>query len=731
MSEIIYGCTNPYASNYNENATVNDGSCTFISGCTNSLATNYNPNAVIDDNSCECNNYTVNIPFNEEIVVDNNCEYFLKIKYALSINCNDIISYFENNEVIFSDYINNINVKLLVNNNSYNLLEYNDIILTNDCDIFFNMYALENQICLEEAKNVFSNNCILEKNIKITNIQQLNDFKIQFNNIHVKHDFYIEEISFLKTCTTNKNNCFFIYKDIDVIDDNFCPSIDLINFYNNHVFNFYKNNFNLYPHNLIINSINNVKYTNTNIFDKTYYNNLKLFYDYYNNDNCDINLSYHDIIYIYKNILNKNLKNIKTYLDILDYDCFSEKIIKNNFFHQQKFYYQKYKNIFDNNGNGEICYEKDDCIINTNECENTLINYSYYNNNGYNAGSVYTTNNDNNNINVIIDDGNNCNNCDNEYNIISINDITDNYELNMGLIREGLQLNSREVIIYQTNQIYKNNILFDTINNNQSILSKIYYKYTTLNSLSEAGYIDSFLLRTQNDDEIIIDLNPNTVLTTYPLLSNQYNSNDFYYSSIYHQVIYDTIAIAINEYLNTVNLNGVYEYEVLNDNNGNISILFYIFNCPDTFGINNPNTFIGFDVLNDNYNPYFNYNTGKDEYSIQNPILINETNNLEFEYLINCSSNVLFAEYDNVYISIGTKFHLLQLTGQKNIINSNNIVNCVVSKELRVEPIIEGDTYEWFNSETNNNVIINVSNNDTIYVNIKNKTCEYYVVYDK
>ena len=49
------GCMETTATNYNEIATVDDGSCTYttvISGCTDSTATNYNPLATIDDGSC-------------------------------------------------------------------------------------------------------------------------------------------------------------------------------------------------------------------------------------------------------------------------------------------------------------------------------------------------------------------------------------------------------------------------------------------------------------------------------------------------------------------------------------------------------------------------------------------------------------------------------------------------------------------------------------------------------
>jgi hypothetical protein len=47
------GCTDSNATNYDVDATVDDGSCTYaISGCTNPLASNYNSSATVDDYSC-------------------------------------------------------------------------------------------------------------------------------------------------------------------------------------------------------------------------------------------------------------------------------------------------------------------------------------------------------------------------------------------------------------------------------------------------------------------------------------------------------------------------------------------------------------------------------------------------------------------------------------------------------------------------------------------------------
>ncbi len=51
----IPGCMDVDATNYNPNATVDDGSCVYpsvVSGCMNPNATNFNPLAVVDDGSC-------------------------------------------------------------------------------------------------------------------------------------------------------------------------------------------------------------------------------------------------------------------------------------------------------------------------------------------------------------------------------------------------------------------------------------------------------------------------------------------------------------------------------------------------------------------------------------------------------------------------------------------------------------------------------------------------------
>jgi agmatine deiminase len=49
---VVFGCTNPVACNYDPTATSDDGTCILPDGCTDSNACNYNPGAQCDDGSC-------------------------------------------------------------------------------------------------------------------------------------------------------------------------------------------------------------------------------------------------------------------------------------------------------------------------------------------------------------------------------------------------------------------------------------------------------------------------------------------------------------------------------------------------------------------------------------------------------------------------------------------------------------------------------------------------------
>lgn len=46
------GCTDPLATNYDDCAAIDNGSCNFPEGCTDTNANNYDPDAIVDDGSC-------------------------------------------------------------------------------------------------------------------------------------------------------------------------------------------------------------------------------------------------------------------------------------------------------------------------------------------------------------------------------------------------------------------------------------------------------------------------------------------------------------------------------------------------------------------------------------------------------------------------------------------------------------------------------------------------------
>ena len=89
-----FGCTNQNASNFNPNATINDGSCIFL-GCTDSTAENYNSFATEDDGSCEyyCDNFNVIPPNCQDMTITSG--------ESAILNC-------ENQQLIFSDSNGNI-----------------------------------------------------------------------------------------------------------------------------------------------------------------------------------------------------------------------------------------------------------------------------------------------------------------------------------------------------------------------------------------------------------------------------------------------------------------------------------------------------------------------------------------------------------------------------------------------------------------------------------------------
>jgi len=72
----IPGCTDPEANNYNEEANMDDGSCTYdVPGCTNPVACNYNDQATVNDGSC----ITCDSPYDVGLEGCSNWEWYVGV----------------------------------------------------------------------------------------------------------------------------------------------------------------------------------------------------------------------------------------------------------------------------------------------------------------------------------------------------------------------------------------------------------------------------------------------------------------------------------------------------------------------------------------------------------------------------------------------------------------------------------------------------------------------------
>lgn len=97
----IQGCTNPVAINYDNTATIDDGSCFFtLAGCTYSAADNYNDLATEDDGSCVFNTGTMGCTYSDAdnynplaVIDDGSCTYdpgVMGCTYPEAVNFNSL-----------------------------------------------------------------------------------------------------------------------------------------------------------------------------------------------------------------------------------------------------------------------------------------------------------------------------------------------------------------------------------------------------------------------------------------------------------------------------------------------------------------------------------------------------------------------------------------------------------------------------------------------------------------
>ncbi|MFQ3332221.1 MAG: hypothetical protein ACI8ZH_000102, partial [Flavobacteriales bacterium] len=108
-SPCLLGCMDSSALNYNSTASVDDGSCCYISGCTDSSALNYNPIACIDDSSCIPNVF--------------GCMDAMAYNYNLSANTDDgscLYCDLNNSFVVMQNTPNNCDGMILSNASSSN-----------------------------------------------------------------------------------------------------------------------------------------------------------------------------------------------------------------------------------------------------------------------------------------------------------------------------------------------------------------------------------------------------------------------------------------------------------------------------------------------------------------------------------------------------------------------------------------------------------------------------------
>lgn len=150
------GCTDKMATNYNDQAKLDDRSCRYVAGCTDCLATNYDTTAVTNDGSCE---YALIDHIGTYLVTDSIVLPDLSVArdtYDISFkrdNCgayNVIFSNYAN--LRYSDSLETITISAQIMNDTIYVLPQ---ILNGPTDVFANDYY-----SIDYVKGFFRNDSI-------------------------------------------------------------------------------------------------------------------------------------------------------------------------------------------------------------------------------------------------------------------------------------------------------------------------------------------------------------------------------------------------------------------------------------------------------------------------------------------------------------------------------------------------------------------------------------------